>query len=301
MAIKGKGRARSGRRAVARGPKPGYVEPPKPLFRRRWFRWTALAVLVAGVLAIVLSALLITASNNRKEAKAAAALKRQQQQAARVNRFALPVTQALQNVVVATAPGTVVRDFPDLPKSFRDLRSGALSDEDATAKGEEVTANATAAAKVLAGLNVSDMVRGFPQITGLIDARQYMLSSLQLYEQIGNGLGLAAGATGDEREALITQYLVLIPTASELFQNGYQKMVNAELASKVQPVQPPAPSPVPSASPSVSPTPSPAVSVTPPPSPTPSQKPSPKPSASKKASGGGGGGKASPKPSPSAS
>ena len=54
MAIKGKGRTKAGRRAPARGPRPGFVEPPKPLWRRRWFRWTLVGVAAAGAAAIVL-------------------------------------------------------------------------------------------------------------------------------------------------------------------------------------------------------------------------------------------------------
>ncbi len=248
MAIKGKGRAKSGRRAVARGPKPGYIEPPKPLFRRRWFRWTALAVLVAGVAAIVISSLLITGANNRKEAKAAARAKQLQRQQTRVGRFVTPALAALEDVIVPAGP-TVVRDFPDLPQQFKDLRSSKLSDEDAKAKGEEVAANAKAAAVALSQIDATTIVSGFPKILGLLDAKQYMLSSLQLYEQIGNGLGSAADATGDQRSALITQDLALIPTASQLFQNGYQKMVNAQTDSRLTPRAPqPVPSPTPSAS-----------------------------------------------------
>src|SRR6266511_1873658 len=94
MAIKGKGRAKTGRRPVARGPRPGYVEPPKPMFKRTWFRWAADAFVLAGVVAIILAILMITASNNRKEAKAARAHTRQ----GRVQKYVGPVTQYLQGV-----------------------------------------------------------------------------------------------------------------------------------------------------------------------------------------------------------
>src|SRR4051794_31134800 len=104
MAIKGKGRAKAGRRTVTRGPRPGYVEPPKPLYQRTWFRATAIGVLVLAVVAIVLSIVLITQSNNRKEKAAALAHTKQ----GNVQKIVGPVTQYLQAVAEPLGGGTQV-------------------------------------------------------------------------------------------------------------------------------------------------------------------------------------------------
>ena len=89
MAIKGKGKAKQGRRAVTKGPRPGYVEPPKPLFRRTWFRVSALVFLIVAVAAIVTSFILIKQSNDRKDKAADLAHKQQGQ----VQQYAGPVIQ----------------------------------------------------------------------------------------------------------------------------------------------------------------------------------------------------------------
>ena len=81
MAIKGKGKTR--RRTVAAGPKPVYVEPPKPPWRRRWVQLTALAVLIVGIAAGVMVAL--THLGNVHQQQRAAA--RKAKEAAIVNQF----------------------------------------------------------------------------------------------------------------------------------------------------------------------------------------------------------------------
>lgn len=50
MAIKGKRRSRGGRARVAAPPRPVFVEPKKPLFRRLWFR-TLLGAVLIGLMA----------------------------------------------------------------------------------------------------------------------------------------------------------------------------------------------------------------------------------------------------------
>src|SRR5919199_5305133 len=92
MAIKGKGKTR--RRTVAAGPKPVYVEPPKPLWRRRWAQLTALAVVVVGI-GIGVAAILIHQSNVHDKERARAA--RDQERAA-VGEFGSQVDQAIQPV-----------------------------------------------------------------------------------------------------------------------------------------------------------------------------------------------------------
>src|SRR6266498_4019659 len=212
MVIKGKGRAKTGRRPVARGPRPGYVEPPKPMFKRTWFRWAAGAFVLAGVVAIILAILMITASNNRKEAKAARAHTRQ----GRVQKYVGPVTQYLQGVAQPLPGG-------DQVAAFQDLQTGKLSPADAKKAGTEDAENAKFASGKIRALDVSTIVKGFPDLLDLLDSQEMLVESLNVYEQVGIGLAQAADATGAQRQAILAQSLALEPVAKQLFSDGYQK------------------------------------------------------------------------------
>jgi hypothetical protein len=282
MAIKGKGKTKTGRRPVARGPRPGYVEPPKPLYKRAWFRWAAGAVAVAAVAAIVVAIVVNTSSNDRKAAQAA----RKHTKQGRVQKYAGPVAQYLQAVAQPVGGGAQVVAFQDLPTQLQDLQSGKLSPADAKKAGTNDAKNAKAAYGSIQALDVAGIASGFPDLVDLIDSQTMLVSSLQLYEQAGNGLAQAADATGADRQAIIARAQALVPVASKLFTDGYQKLINAQIAAGLPPTVYPAPS--------ASPTP--AASASP--------QPSPSPAASPKASGNGGGKKGGgkrAKPSASAS
>src|SRR5438309_1261554 len=68
MAIKGKGRSK--RRGVAAAPKPVYVQPKRPLFARRGVWIPAVAIIVIGTVAGVMTGLLIQHHNNQQKADA---------------------------------------------------------------------------------------------------------------------------------------------------------------------------------------------------------------------------------------
>jgi hypothetical protein len=300
MAIKGKGKTKA-RRTVTRGPRPGYVEPPKPLFKRTWFKWTAFAFLAVSVVVIILSILFITQSNNRKEQAAERAHNKQ----TRVNRYALPVIQYLQPVAEPLPGGSLVGTFPNLPTQFADLQSGALSPEDAKAAAALIIRDARKAGDSIQAVNVPDVVntKNFPELIDLIDSQSSLVASMRLYEQIGKGLQDAADMTGDDQKTLIAENQALITVAANLFTDGYQKLVNAQTSVGLPPnVFPPKePSPKPTVSPTPSPEPSPSASVSP--EPSGSGSASPKPSGSAGGGGGGkgnGGGNKTPKPTSSA-
>ncbi|MFL5799839.1 MAG: hypothetical protein ACJ77A_18170 [Actinomycetota bacterium] len=261
MAIKGKGRTKAGRRPVARGPRPGYVEPPKPLVRRTWFRWTAGAVVLAGIAAIVVAIFMISASNNRKEAKAA----RQHTRQSRVQQYVGPVTQYLQGVATPLPGGDQVAAFQDLSTQLQDFQSGKLSPADANKAGTEIATNAKAAAGKIQALGVTTIVKGFPDLVDLLDSQEMLVESMNVYQQVGAGLAQAAGATGAEQQALLAQSAALVPVAKQLFTDGYQKLINAEISAGLPPNVFPAPaaSPTPSVSPQASASPSAAASAKP--------------------------------------
>jgi hypothetical protein len=280
MAIKGKGKA--GRRTVTRGPRPGYVEPPKPLYKRTWFRVSALCVLILLVGSIIASIVLITKSNNRKEKAAELAHTKQ----GNVQKIVGPVTQYLQAVAEPLGGGTQVAPFKDLATQFADLQSGKLSSEDAKKAATTVVTNAKTAAENIGALDVSTLAdtSTFPDLVDLLDAQSELKSSMQLFGLVGTGLGRAADATGDARNELIAENQAIIPIATATFTDGYQKLVNAQISVGLPPNVFPAPQPTPSPEPSASA--------------SASSKPEPTGSA-KGGNGNGGGGKASPKPSAS--
>ncbi|HXJ65675.1 MAG TPA: hypothetical protein VNN79_18105 [Actinomycetota bacterium] len=298
MAIKGKGKAKSGQRTVTRAPRPGYVEPPKPLFQRRWVRWTALGVAAVAVVAIGMSLWLIHLSNNHKAAVQAEAHDKQ----AAVQQVVLRLDQMLQEVAQPLAGGTQVATWQDLPTQLADLQSGKLSTADALSYAKNVTVSSAAAARQVHGMDVPRLVHSqrFPDLLDLQDGQEMIVRSLLLYNQIGKQMTLAANSTGDQQAAYIKSAQSLTPIAAKLFQDGYQKAINQQLAVGLPlnpfPAQEPTPTPTPPSSPAPSPSasasPQPTGSASPRPSASGSTAPSPKPSASGtggKGSGSGGG------------
>src|SRR4051794_13460560 len=112
MAIKGKGKTR--RRTVTGGPKPVYVEPPKPIWRRRWFQITAAAGVLVGLAVGLTSALLIKGANDRK-----------QKERDIVSGFSASVTQAIQPVATPFQDSFI--PFPDLTRALSQLQSGGAN------------------------------------------------------------------------------------------------------------------------------------------------------------------------------
>jgi uncharacterized membrane protein YgcG len=280
MAIKGKGRTKQGRRTVTRGPRPGYVEPPKPLVKRTWFRVTVIAILAIGAVAIVASLILIKQSNDRKEAKADL-LHRQQ---GRVQQYAGPVIQYLQGVAEPLGGGTQVAAFQNAAAQLAGLKSGDVSTEDAVTAGKNMANNAAVGAKNIENLDVTKAVSGFPDLLDLLDSQELLAGSLRVYEQIGNLMVQAANAPEDERDDIIKTAQKLIPVAGKLFTDGYQKLVNAQISAGLPPNVFPVPQPTPTPTAVPSPTPEPSASA------SPSAEPSPSGSGGGSGKGGGNGG-----------
>jgi hypothetical protein len=311
MAIKGKGKTRSTQRAVTRAPRPGYVEPPKPFYQRRWVRWTALGVVAVGVVAILLSLWLIHLSNHHKSSVQATAHDKQ----AKVQEYVAPVVQYLQAVAQPLPGGTQVAAYQNVATQLADLQSGKLSTADALSTGKNMYTDAAAAAKSIEHLDVPTLVDSarFPDLLDLQDSQELLATSLRLYEQIGHDMVFAAQSSGADQANFIQEAQRLVPIASKLFQDGYQKAVNQQIAvglpPNVFPLTNPTtgpsttgPSPT-GASPAPSASTQPSASGSAAPSPSASAPASPKPSGSAKSSTGGGGkgGNHPHKPTPSAS
>jgi hypothetical protein len=309
MAIKGKGKTRSAQRTVTRAPRPGYVEPPKPFYQRRWVRWTALGVVVVGVVAILLSLWFIHLSNHHKSSVQATVHDKQ----AKVQEYVAPLVQYLEAVAQPLPGGTEVAAYQNVATQLADLKSGKLSAADAQDTGKNMYTDAAEAAKSIENLDVPTLVDSarFPDLLDLQDSQELLATSLRLYEQIGHDMIYASQSTGDDQANFIQEAQRLVPIASKLFQDGYQKAVNQQIAvglpPNVFPIGAPTTGPSTTGPSTTGPSPtgaSPAPSASPQPSASGSAAPSPKPSGSAKGSTGGGGGKGGKhphKPTPSAS
>jgi len=244
--IKGKGKTRS-RRTVTRGPKLAYVEPPKPLWRRRWVQVTAGILLVGAIVAIALTALSIKRSNDRKDARLAAV----RHDRVIVTEFGGTIDQGIASL--GQQVQTTVLPFPQLSDDLSKLKAGTLSPPEAAKAGAQVARLARQAYTTIQKVDVATLINGGPRLLPLSDAQDSLVASLQVYEQIGKGLSAAAGEDGSARNALIQQNVNLVPVAQQLFQSGYQRIstLRTDLGIPTQPALPPQPSP-PAAQPSPS-------------------------------------------------
>ncbi len=212
MAIKGKGKSR--RRTVTGGPKPVYVEPPKPLYQRRWLQVTVASVLLVGLAIGLTTALSIKASNDRRKTEQNIVLGF----AATVTQAITPVSQAFQDSYVP---------FPDLSQAVSQLQSGntvQASQLVTTAKS-----NGKLASDAYNAINqfpVGNQISGHPDLLDLIDAQSFLAQSLQLFQQVAQIVQDAAQDTGDARTQLVTQAQGLMKVGATLFQDGIQKINN---------------------------------------------------------------------------
>jgi hypothetical protein len=228
MAIKGKGKSR--RRTVTGGPKPMYVEPPKPLYRRRWLQVTVASVLVVGLGVGLTIALRIKGSNDRRQTEQAIVL----EFAARVTQAITPISQPFQDSFVP---------FPDLTQAVTQLQSGNQVPSQLVTT---VKSNGTLALDAYNSVNqipVANQISGHPDLLDLLDAQSFLAQSLKLYQQVAQIIQDAAKATGDAQTQLVTEAQGLMPVGATLFQNGIQKINNLriDLGVPAQAAPPPRP------------------------------------------------------------
>jgi hypothetical protein len=229
MAIKGKGKSR--RRTVTGGPKPMYVEPPKPIWRRRWVQITAISMLVVGVAIVLATTLSIKAANDRKKKEQDIVLT-----------FAGTVTQAITPISTAFQDSFV--PFPDLTQTVSQLQSGKNVDTSKLVTTIQSNGKlAQDAYNLINQIPVANQISDHPTLLDLIDAQNFLGQSLKLYQQIAQILQDAAQATGDTRTQLVTQAQGLMGVGATLFQDGIQKVNNLriDLGVPAQPAPPPAP------------------------------------------------------------
>ena len=248
MAIKGKGKTR--RRTVAAGPKPVYVEPPKPIWRRRWAQLTALAVVLAAVgLTVALVLVHVGNVHHREQVNAT-----REKERAIVGQFGSQVDQSLQPVTQAFQQTKV--PFPDLTQQMGALKPGQALTKDFVQLARSSGILAGQAARAIDKIPASTLVSGHAALLPLIDSQDFLVQSLKVYGQAARAVVAAGKASGDARTSLLDQAKSLMPVGADLFNNGYQRLVNvrAKLGVTGAPALPPQPSP-PATSPPPSPSP----------------------------------------------
>src|SRR5438270_6632035 len=251
MAIKGKGRSK--RRGVAAAPKPVYVQPKRPLFARRGFWIPAVAVIVIGTVAGVVTGLLIQHHNNQQKALKA-------KETSIVDRFGHSVDADLAGV--GQPFQTQFQAFPALTTDVTDLTSGKLTAADAVKEGRKWSKAAADARASIEQIPTAQMILGHPDLIDLSTAQNLVADGLGVYQQAADALKLSGKATGPLQKELITHTQSLLAAAARVFDHGYQKLINERakfnLVAPVNPSQqtsPPAAIPtlppvVPSAAPS---------------------------------------------------
>jgi hypothetical protein len=273
MPIKGKGKG-ARRRTVAAGPKRGYVEPPKPFWRKRGF-WFAVAAVVGVILAAVLPPVFIHLGNVSRQHDAAAKRNAERDRArAVVTHYRAQVVDSLDGLVQAFAD-TVV-PLPDLSQGAQKLKPGEDVPADFVQLAQDKAAATADALTALGKIDVSTRVSGHPSLGPLIDAQHEIVDSLQVYQNAADLFVQASKSDGDVRDGLVEDATALVTTGQTLFTDGFQKITNVFADLKVPlpqaPLTPPTPSPSPSASPTTSASPTPSASTaSPAPSPSPTK------------------------------
>jgi hypothetical protein len=226
MAIKGKGRARSGRRVIAAPPRPQLVVRKPPIWRRRWVWGLIGGLAVAGILIGVGLAL---RSSHRKafREKEATALNTVAGQL--VSKFPKDRTES---------PGNLFVFYPTATADLDKLAKGQLKEADAQTKGRDLSSSATAAQQALASVPVNQLIpQNFtasptPGVTGKGATRQAVTDSVfliqqafQLYGRVGELMRSAATAPQDQRKATASQATALFSQAGQLFDQGLRKIL----------------------------------------------------------------------------
>jgi hypothetical protein len=270
MAIKGK-RKTHGRRVIAAPPRPQVVVRKPPIWRRRWI-WGLIGALVVGGVAVGL--LLKFRADGRVD--------RRDREIAALRTFADRVRAELPEDI-QSVPGGLVVVFPELRQDLESLKEGTLKPAEARSRADEIEGAARGAAEGIEAVAVETVIPAeFEEDRArLQDAKEFLVQSFRIYEDVAGLLVLSIGQTGQEREQLIDRTQSILGRAGSLFDSGFgilsSSLSRLGITTPIvpqQPITPPTPIPSP---PPQSPAESPGGSPTPGESPTGEASPSPSP------------------------
>ena len=245
MAIKGKGRTR-GRRVIAAPPRPQLVVRKPPLWRRRW-PWAGLAGVVLGIIGLIVWGALRQGAEEDRRAREVEA----------VRAFASRIQARFPEDRQVVPPDLVVV-FPTLSQDLQSLSAGDLGRGEARERAEAVRTAAQRSGNAVEGLIVAGTVPSeFAERRARFEEAQFLIAqAFRLYGDAAGLMELAARAEGGLREGLVERAQDVLSRAGTLFDQGYQKIVNAlselGIANPISPTEPivPPESPAPTVSPS---------------------------------------------------
>lgn len=256
MAIKGKGRTRS-RRMVAAPPRPQLVVRKRPFLLRTS---TRVAVLVVVLAAIAFGGLRWW----------------DDRQATNLKNNEIAGIESYTSLVVGHLPldrqaqqGTgEVSVFTTLSSALDQIQQGGMKPAKIRLLAKNFGADAQKSASGMTSIKTNQIIPdtfevgvttqlatpGMTQLT-LTDAQGFMADSFKIYVSIGKLMEQAAGTpVGPARTALVAQMKGLEATAADLFNKGYNKLlqlrftIGIQVPSGLQPAQPGQTTPSPSAS-----------------------------------------------------
>jgi hypothetical protein len=230
MAIKGKGKTRS-RRAVAPAPRPQLVTRKKPILMRVT-TWVVLGCVVLAAIGF--------GTWTWWQHKQASDLKGQE--AAALTELVQRVKDQLptdQSTPQGTSEVTV---FPTLAQSLDQLDKGTLSAKKAHDQAQAVIDQATKAQAGIQKIALRSLIKEDFDVgvttaltakgmtsSVLNEAQDQLIKSFQLYQSAGHLMQIAAQQPqGPERSALIKQANATASVAAQLFNRGYNTIVQLE-------------------------------------------------------------------------
>lgn len=220
MAIKGKGRSK--RRGVAAAPKPVYVQPKHPWYLKRRF-WITAGIVAAVAAVVGITIAVIVGTHDRHQREARAALRRTERSI--VQRFGDQVDSALSPVGKG-ATLTSFQPFPDFSSYIGEFQKGNLTTKVVVKQADTYSTQAATALAAVQKIDGASMIGAHAvDLNDLVNGQTEIVHGLQIYQQVADGLKLAAQASGSQRKDLITHTTSLLTIASSVFNEGYQAIV----------------------------------------------------------------------------
>jgi len=235
MAIKGKSKPKGGAKTVTRGPRPAYVPVHKPLFQRRSFWFTVLGVVVAASALGIWYGLAQQREADEEEALA-------ESLAETTSEY-----QQLVDPIVATVgtpiPPSQIETFPNFETRLDGFIDGGTEAAALEDEASATSAAARAAAEDLEGIEVATLVagKGFDEayVLYMLNSQTRMVQGMRLYEEAALLASDAAAASGDAATGLATRAQEVLSLGKEIFAEGYQDYVEAQLRAGIyQPAAP---------------------------------------------------------------
>jgi type II secretory pathway pseudopilin PulG len=227
MAIKGKSKGRSAR-SVTRGPKPVYTPVKKPLLAKREF-W----LVIAGILGAAIVVGLVVGFVAERNASAEDDL--QARMRSTMSQYQGDVDAILSQIGQAQPPSSF-NAFTDLTNAVTGLQGTKPGDQVDTGSLQQTAGDAVdkakSALKAFQDIDVQKLVqdKGFTRdfVLYIINSNGNFVRAMQLYQQAGELLRMAAVAEGQDRVELAARASAITNIATDVFGQAYSDYIEAQ-------------------------------------------------------------------------